>query len=148
MTVIRVSEQFRQWHFLYIFRSVPIFHLKNCRRWIHDSYSYWNDVCQSSDAASAGVAELSAYMFSSTDAGNVRVSWIQGWIGLFSLAEVNVCIRAESFFGKTAATLSCVHWRRTEVVSWQLEVWFILHNDIDRMSHVDALGCEKVSYWF
>lgn len=43
------------------------------RKWIDDSYAYWDNLRQSCEASLAGVAELSAYIFSSTNENIVRV---------------------------------------------------------------------------
>lgn len=51
----------------------------------------------------------------------------------------------ESFFGKIAASISWLHRRRIEIMSGRMEIWLILHNNLDRMSYVDAVGNEQVS---
>lgn len=43
---------------------------------MNDSYAYWDDVRKSSEAPLAGVAQLSAYIFSSTDEAIVRVNYL------------------------------------------------------------------------
>lgn len=43
-------------------------------KWMSDSYAYWDDLRQSSHASVAGVAELSAYIFSTNNENIVRVS--------------------------------------------------------------------------
>ena len=44
------------------------------RKWISDAYHYWDEIRKTADAAEAGVAQLSGYIFSSIDPGIVRVS--------------------------------------------------------------------------
>lgn len=69
------------------------------------------------------------------------------WIILFFLWQFN-CWKWEEFTesssGTIATRISCLHWRRAEDVPWRLEIWFIFHNNNDRVPHLDALGYEKV----
>lgn len=46
------------------------------RKWINDSYYYWDGLRQREDASLSGVMQLSVYCFSSTDLANVRVGYI------------------------------------------------------------------------
>lgn len=81
-TSIRLSEQlFLFFPSTFSLSSIPYVY----SRWINESYSYWNDICKSSEAALAGVAQLSAYMFSSTNAKNVRVSCILNYLFLVGI---------------------------------------------------------------
>ena len=43
------------------------------RKWLYDAYEYWDDLRKTEEAANAGVCQLSAYIFSSTSPGIVRV---------------------------------------------------------------------------
>lgn len=46
------------------------------RKWINDSYAYWDNLRLREDASLSGVTQLSAYAFSSTNPSTVRVGKI------------------------------------------------------------------------
>lgn len=52
--------------FFIVFRKI--------RKWINDSYLYWDGLREKEDASQSGVMQLSVYCYSSTDASIVRVT--------------------------------------------------------------------------
>lgn len=50
-----------------------LFHCET-RKWMNDSYHYWDGLRQKEDASLSGVMSLSVYCFSSTDPAIVRVA--------------------------------------------------------------------------
>ncbi|XP_053685415.1 D-aspartate oxidase [Sabethes cyaneus] len=53
------------------------------RKWISDAYRYWDDIRKTEDASDAGVAQLSGYIFSSTDPAIVRNHYIEKVLPLY-----------------------------------------------------------------
>lgn len=54
------------------------------RKWMNDSYAYWDNLRLQEDASLSGVTQLSAYVFSSTDSSIVRVSESLSWPNQFN----------------------------------------------------------------
>ncbi|XP_055628020.1 D-aspartate oxidase [Toxorhynchites rutilus septentrionalis] len=47
------------------------------RKWISDAYQYWDEIRKTEESSEAGVAQLSGYIFSSTDPSIVRNHYIE-----------------------------------------------------------------------
>ncbi|KAJ8919669.1 hypothetical protein NQ315_006197 [Exocentrus adspersus] len=64
------------------------------RKWIIDSYNYWDDIKNTREASKAGVAEISGYIFSSTHPGIVRNHYIEKLVPVYRAAtedELSLC---------------------------------------------------------
>ncbi|EDS33518.1 d-amino acid oxidase [Culex quinquefasciatus] len=64
------------------------------RKWISDAYRYWDEIRKTADAAEAGVAQLSGYIFSSIDPGIVRNHYIEQIVPVYRAAteqELTLC---------------------------------------------------------
>ncbi|EAT35138.1 AAEL012674-PA [Aedes aegypti] len=64
------------------------------RKWISDAYLYWDEIRKTADASEAGVAQLSAYIFSSTDPAIVRNRYIEDILPVYRAAteqELTLC---------------------------------------------------------
>lgn len=63
-----------------VYDSIITFHFKRTanwfvyRKWLIDSYHYWEDLLNSPNAAKAGVRQLSTYVYSNVDRSIVRAS--------------------------------------------------------------------------
>ncbi|XP_065082190.1 D-aspartate oxidase [Ochlerotatus camptorhynchus] len=64
------------------------------RKWISDAYNYWDEIRKTAESSEAGVAQLSAYIFSSTDPAIVRNRYIEDILPVYRAAteqELTLC---------------------------------------------------------
>ncbi|XP_031630993.1 D-aspartate oxidase [Contarinia nasturtii] len=101
-----------------IFRPGPSFSGPNetvTRKWMNDSYAYWDKLRLREDASLSGVTQLSAYVFSSTDPSIVRNHFLEGLLPLYrpcTEEELSICPgdwKYGSFF--TTVLTECRLWQ-------------------------------------
>lgn len=64
------------------------------KKWIDDSWYYWQDILQSAEASEAGLMKLNAYIFSSIDYSITRNHYIEHLVPMYRKVdedELNIC---------------------------------------------------------
>ncbi|XP_059061501.1 D-aspartate oxidase-like [Achroia grisella] len=68
--------------------------LEIAHRWIEDSWYYWQDILKTPEASTAGIMELSSYVFSKEDYGVTRNSFIENLVPIYRSVqgeELKIC---------------------------------------------------------
>ncbi|XP_015607411.1 D-aspartate oxidase [Cephus cinctus] len=56
------------------------------RKWINDSYEYYNDIRKSAEAGVAGVTNISGYIFANSGPNAVKNKWMEGLVPIYRAA--------------------------------------------------------------
>lgn len=118
-------------------------HLLYSRKWMQDSYEFWDSLRKTSEGTEAGVLEISGYMFSSQFPEIVRVN------SLVHLTRNNLVhllgfLSSEQVSGTSLSGVSVGHSSWTRTVSRKLEVWFIFHHSPHTVQLLHPLGHAEI----
>ncbi|OXU22749.1 hypothetical protein TSAR_002254 [Trichomalopsis sarcophagae] len=115
------------------------------RKWVSDSYEYYDAINRSADAAIAGVTNLSGYMYSNNPFEKVCVSLIHLDEKFFALLLIHFPISIlESLHGRAGSNLQKMYRGRTATGRRRMEVRNFYVNSADAAHLLSPLGTEKV----